>query len=321
MLADPNAVKPEASVMNRAIAIRHLRGLFIEAAPRSLLRARYQRRFFSSRGWNNLHFGMFESFEEAAAFARTHQVESRYTLDHVYWSSRQAALKPHDYPVLFWLDRLLAADSTVVDFGGSVGVSYYLYAERSDKVRQARWTVCELPEAVELGRRIAADRGIERLTFTQDRGVMSGATCLLSAGTLQFIDRTLDQLLADMNQPPPHILVYRIALAVGVPGFITLQNTGTSIAPCRVGEYSQFVSSVRAQGYELVDHWKCLENMLEVPLHPESKLNHFHGFYFRRSEQPGAADRAMGPSATQHAARAGSTNPREKSRRSYEKSQ
>ena len=125
------------------------------SAPVSALREQYYRkRFFRSRGWQNLHYGVFNTFAEAADEARKHNVIAHYELDHMEWLHSHLHLRLHDYPVLFWLERLLLSTHRVVDLGGSVGVSYYSFSKRLAMPPGLEWLVLELPEVVVQGRTI-----------------------------------------------------------------------------------------------------------------------------------------------------------------------
>ena len=114
--------------------------------------------------------------------------------------------------VSFWMSRFpdSGARASIL---AQCRISYYAYAERLDIVKRVDWSVCELPEAVELGRRIAIERGATRLTFTTEWGTLADADCLFTAGALQFIEPTLDAILAGLAHQPEHLLVNKLCLA------------------------------------------------------------------------------------------------------------
>ena len=141
-----------------------------------------------------------------------------------------------------------------------------------------------MQDVVLLGQQIATERGADALAFTADRGAaLDGADLLLAAGALQFIEEPLEQILASLARPPRHLLLNRVALGEHLErGYVTLQNTGCGIAPCRVDAEAAYVESIRARGYRLVDRWRCLENRIDVPLHDDCRIERFVGLYFRR---------------------------------------
>lgn len=245
---------------------------------------RADRHFFNAHGWQNLHLGKFSSFAEANEFARKRGVQSEYRLDHVEWAKIQTTIKAHDYPILYWLGQLLDRNSVVCDFGGSVGVCYYAYQERLQFPDGLSWVVCELPEPAELGAQLAIQRQACGLSFTTDRTAMDGCQILLAAGVLPFLEPRLASLLDGLTHRPRHILINRLPLCSRIPAFVTLQNTGHSVTPMRIDNYSEFIAQMEQCGYELIDSWKCFENSLLVPQHPECEVRHFHGFYLRYRE-------------------------------------
>lgn len=271
----------------------HATGLIRAVVPAAVLRMRSERRFFASRGFQNLYLGKFASFAECRAYANGKGLTTGYALDHDDWARTQSVLRAHDYPILYWLGRLLAKGDVVVDFGGSVGVCFYAFRQRLEFPQDLSWVVCELPEPVEQGRKLAQERDATGLSFTTDRGVIDGCSLLLCAGVLQFIETPLADILAGLQAPPPHVLVNRIALTRDTPAFFTLQHTGRSVSPVRIDNLDDFVRSMGAHGYTLIDQWKCFENSLQVPQHDECRLEYFHGMYFRTTQ------RVFGPSASE----------------------
>ena len=61
------------------------------------------------------------------------------------------------------------------------------------------------------------------------------------------------------------------------------RTVAPKIVPMRVEAWSRFLADIEGCGYEVVDQWKCFENLLDVPCHPECTLKYFRGFYLRRA--------------------------------------
>jgi len=70
------------------------------------------------------------------------------------------------------------------------------------------------------------------------------------------------------------------------PSFVTLQNIGTVYCPYRVFSRREFVSSLEALDYELVDSWQK-PRAFRVPGHPDKSFGAFSGFYFRQRDGGG----------------------------------
>lgn len=248
--------------------------------PAPIRRIRHEWRFFRTRRWENLYLGVFEDFGSARDFASTHGTESGYVIDQRQWLAEHADLWPHDYPMLFWLSRIIGPDDRVFDLGGSIGASYFAFQRVFGFPEGVRWQVCELPDVVAEGRELAARRGETALEFTADLSAVDGAAILFTAGALQFVEPTLAEILGRCERPPTHLLINRLPVGDQPRRFVTLQNTGASITPCRVENFAQLGRELAALGYREVDRWKCLQNSMHIPLHGELALKHFHGFYF-----------------------------------------
>jgi putative methyltransferase (TIGR04325 family) len=74
-------------------------------------------------------------------------------------------------------------------------------------------------------------------------------------------------------------LINRVPLRDG-EAFVTLQNSGHSVAPYRVDDRSGFIESIRSLHYELVDSWK-INRSFRVFMHPQYGVENYHGMYFR----------------------------------------
>jgi putative methyltransferase (TIGR04325 family) len=253
--------------------------------PRALLDARYERHFFQCRRWESLHLGIFDRYRDAVAFAERRGVKSGFALagGHEQWLKDRQDLRSHDYPVMFWLSQVLQEGMRVVDIGGSIGVSYLLFKRYMHLPTGLRWQVYELEEAVSIGRRIAQERSEQALSFTTDIGVLEDASILFSAGALQFLEPTLVQLLSPLERPPGHLLISRVPVTSRRSDFVTLQNTGASITPCRIVNVAELTSGLARLGYRLIDRWQCLENNMYVRSQPSLSMDHFDGFYFSRA--------------------------------------
>jgi putative methyltransferase (TIGR04325 family) len=219
---------------------------------------------------------MFASVEEAARAAPdtkpvTHSspelaAERRMMLEQENWERRGGLLFSYDYPVLFWLGKLLADASvrTVFDFGGSVGVHFYTYAGRLHFPPDLQWTICEMPDVVEAGRQIAAERAAD-LAFTTSFAEADGRDLLVASGVIQYVE-DLGGMLRDLRRPPRHLLLNRVPLYDG-ERFVTLQNEGSVFCPQWMFNREEFLGSLLAAGYELVDGWDDPAEGCSVPFH------------------------------------------------------
>lgn len=265
----------DPTVNARAEAIR-----LLKQAPfvRQLRRWRYHQIFARTRVWANLHWGTFASFDEAmkAAPATLHagyrEAPDRYR-------HKLDALEPSDYPVLFWMGKLLGEARSVVDLGGNVGVTYHAFRRYLRYPEELRWTVVDLPAVLAEGRSVASSRPSGGLQFAAALREVEHSEIFLASGSLQFIAGTMADHLAQLRERPTHLVLNKLPLHEGAT-VVTLQNTGDSFAPCWLYNARELISSIEALGYELVDRWSCADRSLYVPF-DERSVPAFSGLYFR----------------------------------------
>ena len=103
------------------------------------------------------------------------------------WSDCVNPVRPGSYPLFFWFLRLLHPRASVLDYGGSVGLTYYGYHRYARLPEGASWTIVELPLIADQGRRIAQREGTRNLFFTSDIGAPESCDILVAAGSLQYM--------------------------------------------------------------------------------------------------------------------------------------
>jgi putative methyltransferase (TIGR04325 family) len=237
---------------------------------------------YQYRRWPGAFRGVYADFEEALSTAPPGKVG----YDHPELASAyRNRLEPitSEYPVMFWLQRALDSGARrVFDYGGHVGLAYHAFERRVQYPSDLAWRVCDLPSMVTQGRELARQRDARGLTFTSESTEADGFDVLFSQGALQYIDRPLSRLLEALSHPPRHLLLNQIPLADG-PGFVTLQNTIVAYTPYRIFSRLEFLGSLQALGYELVDAWRTPELAVHIPFHPDHVVESYSGVYLRRA--------------------------------------
>ena len=241
-------------------------------------REKYYQRQFEKRS-PSCH-GLYKSFAQAAHDSPGDKLSG---YDHRVISEfyRQSidAFNPGDYPVLFWLSQVLPQTRFVFELGGSIGLGYYGYHRYLKFPPELRWVICEVPEAVRVGREIALERHETALEFTEQREIDADPELYATFGALQYIEEPFAQIIGSLRRKPPHLLVNRVPLSDG-DGFVTLQNNGCWFSPYKVDNKSHFIKSIVALGYEVIDQWD-MSRPNNFLLHLEEGLPNYHGMYFR----------------------------------------
>lgn len=248
-----------------------------------LRRALFARKFRAGMG--HAFHGVFDSFDEAAAHAPE-------TLPPSYDNPASAGMyedlleiDDHDYPALFWLkDALASGLRRIADIGGSTGIKFYAFNPILKLPSDTQWHVIETPTAAILGREIATRKANgSHLEFSSDFADADGCHILFASGSLQYLPRSLDEMLAAFRSPPLRIIVNKTPIHPS-RSFFTLNNIGTACCPYRVASRDGFVRGIRARGYQLVAQWQNLAKAMSLPYDPSFSLDSYSGFCFDRIE-------------------------------------
>jgi putative methyltransferase (TIGR04325 family) len=243
----------------------------------------YRRYFNSAEGRVRLFHGLYSSFAEASAAippGRPSSYDNEPSATRVL--DEWLGVYPNDYPVMFWMAKVLQTERFVFDWGGNVGLKYFAYRRYLEYRRDHVWLVAEVPAVAQLGTKIAQREGADHLRFTTELDELAVADVLLAAGVLHFIDDPF-ALLRSMPQLPPHLLLNKVPV-YDMPAAVTLQNMGTAVCPYHLFNRSELVSSIEGLGYRLIDEWKSPDVSCEIPFFPQHSIGAYSGFYFARSD-------------------------------------
>jgi putative methyltransferase (TIGR04325 family) len=257
-----------------------------------ILRAAYEGHFEAAGGYERLFRGLYPDFASAAAAAPPGK-QVGYNGDAT--TTRRAHewryIFPSDYPVLFWLSRLIPGTSLLFDLGGDIGSRYLAFRKHLIYPDNFTWLVNDIPSIVALGRTIAQEEAAPHLQFTTDYTRVAEADILLASGVLQVLE-DWNGFLQRAASLPRHVLINRTPVG-NQPGAVTLSATGVSFAPYRIFNRRSFIAAFVDLGYRLVDEWLTPGFDCRIPDHASHSLDAFSGFYFvlepSRPKQPGAS--------------------------------
>jgi putative methyltransferase (TIGR04325 family) len=256
-----------------------------------VLRAAYEGYFESASGHQRLFRGLYRDFASAAADAPPgKQVGYDGDAAATRHAHTRHFLIPSDYPVLFWLTRLLLPKTRLLfDLGGNVGNRYLAFRKYLTYPENLTWLVNDIPAVVALGRTIAEQEAAVHLQFTTDYARLGEADILLASGVLQVLEDWNGFLLAP--NLPRHLLINRTPVG-DQPNAVTLHSIGVSFVPYHIFNRRSFVAKFNNLGYRLVDEWRTPELGCWIPDHASHSLDSYSGFYFvLDSPGPPRADR------------------------------
>jgi len=191
-------------------------------------------------------------------------------------------ISEYDYPIMFWLSKLLPECELLFDWGGNVGLKYFAYRKYLSYPESMRWCVSDVPAVVAAGKQVAERESAAQLQFTTTLDEMTQADILLAAGSLHFIEDPF-AALAELSALPRHLLLCKVP-AHNQASAVTLHNMGTSVCPYHLFNRAEFVHKIEQLGYRLVDEWTSAECFCTIPFYPEHSIRAYSGFYFTRAE-------------------------------------
>jgi putative methyltransferase (TIGR04325 family) len=196
------------------------------------------------------------------------------------WLDDIRPVRPSSYPVFFWLSQLLKPGSCVIDYGGSIGLTYYGYTYLTQLPKDAIWTVVELPLIVAQGRQVAQREGAQALSFTTAIGAPDECDILIASGSLQYMAESVPGLL-ELREPPRWLLLNKLPFTQG-PEFWSLDNFGPAVAPYRIFNERIFITYFESHGYVVRDRWQVAEIKCDIPFHPQAHATRYVGLCLER---------------------------------------
>jgi len=274
-------VSPARRLLRRVLEIvlaRTPAGRWLGAIP--FLPRLYARLVFARRDHPRIFTGLYPTYAAAAADIPPSRLAG-WDQDDVstLWVNQIDPVMLSTYPVFFWLSRLMREQSVIVDFGGSIGLTYYGYRRYAGLPPGAAWVVVEMPKLCEQGRRIAEREGVSNLKFIDRLDDAPRCEILLSAGALQFVEHSIPGLLESLPAKPRYLLLNKLPVTPHEDCW-TLENFGPAVSPQRLFNEREFLDYFAGHGYRLRDRW-LVENLdCLIPFHPRHFIKHFSGFLF-----------------------------------------
>lgn len=238
-----------------------------------------ERRTFIANREQNLFHGVHDTWEEAAAAARSFGVAGYDDPASATIYDHRLRLDAHDYPSLYWLSRSLQEGlKGVFDVGGAIGIKFLAFREPLQRYDDLTWRVQDVPAMVTHGRALSAQRGdAAQLEFTDRFEDGEGLDVLFASGVLQYLPRTLGELLSGYRRLPRRIVVNTAAIH-SQHEFFTVNSIGTAFCPYRVQTQAGLIRGLTALGYRLRESWINPDKLLTIPLRSDLSLRHYSGY-------------------------------------------
>lgn len=236
---------------------------------------------FETNSSQHLFRGVFDSFAAAEESAPATRPVGYDNPESAELYLKRLRVDDHDYPAMLWLSKSFGDGMPrVADCGGSIGIKYFAFAKFIAFPADLDWLVIDVPAAVKRGRDFAASRRAPSgLRFSADLADADGVDVFFASGSLQYLDRSLPEILRGFERLPRRIVINTTPIHPA-ESFFTLNSIGTAFCPYRIAAHGPFIDGIEAVGYRMRDEWRNLGKRMEIPGHPAYSLDHYSGFCF-----------------------------------------
>ena len=214
-----------------------------------------------------------------AAMLKVKNGEAAFERDSVVFEKME-----YSYPLLAGLLRTSVQFErlSVLDFGGSLGSSYYQCRTFLSIVARLKWSIVEQPAHVECGRRDFANEQLRFYESIEDCICTESPNLLLMSGVLQCLPSPHDTLGTLLRHNIPHVIIDRTAFIEGTSERLTVETVPDWIYRATYPSWflneSRLLATCHDSGYELVADFPALD---DIPI--SSGSSYFKGFMFEKS--------------------------------------
>lgn len=254
----------------------------------------FKRKIFPSKyGW----FGAYNSWQEATKECVGYQD------DEILYKVKEAVLKvkngdavferdsvifdqiQYSWPTLAalnWISAQNAGVLKVIDFGGSLGSSYFQNRKFLKQLKKVEWSIIEQHQFVQAGKDDFQDEELRFYENVEECYAYTEPQAVLFSSVLQYLEEPYSILLKFFTLKIDYIIVDLTGFTSNnEPSRITIQKVDPIIYkasyPSWIFNKRDFLSTFSANSYELVESFKS-----EITITYRGENKNYEGFIFRR---------------------------------------
>lgn len=209
--------------------------------------------------------------------------EVAYERDSVFFDKVQYA-----WPLLACLLKIATENElslNIIDFGGSLGSTYFQNRYFLASLRSLHWNVVEQPHFVREGNKTIADSSLHFYEDIEECREHTNANTLLLSGVLSYLETPHEHLRKFIRLGFAYLLIDRTAFIDGAADRLTVQQVPETIYPASYPAWffseRSFVSQF-AEQYELVVDFD--DSFTPAMTLEDGKRVYWKGFFFKRKE-------------------------------------
>lgn len=171
----------------------------------------------------------------------------------------------------------------VLDFGGSLGSSFYQNRDIMLKMAPLRWYIVEQAHYVSCGRKYFEDEELQFYYSIEECLIKNNADVLLSACMLQYLESPYTWIENFINSGITHIILDRVAYSENDKDILTVQTVPPSIYkasyPCWFLNEKLVISLFETNNFEIVNSW---DDSINIPVNINGIKGYWKSFLFRK---------------------------------------
>jgi putative methyltransferase (TIGR04325 family) len=157
---------------------------------------------------------------------------------------------------VLWVAAKNGGRLSVLDFGGSLGSTYYQHRTFLEGLERLRWSVVEQPAHVEVGRRDFQDE-VLRFHYTIEKAVAESAPdVVVLSSVLQYLERPHEVLGRLLGLECDHLVIDRTTVWTGSEDRLYVQDVPAAIYdasyPCWVFSEAVLFAQMKTAGFRVV---------------------------------------------------------------------
>lgn len=183
---------------------------------------------------------------------------------------------------LMWIAAQNRGVLNIIDFGGSLGSTYYQNKSLLDKLVKVRWNIVEQKNFIEEGVDSFQDEILNFYLTVDDclKASQEPVNVILFSSVLQYLEDPYDLLNEISRYDIEYLLIDRTGFTLNDTDRITVQKVHPKIYdatyPCHFFNEQKFLSWFKENGYELIFDFQSLDKV-NIP-------SKYKGFLFKKSK-------------------------------------
>ena len=207
--------------------------------------------------------------------------EAPYERDSVLFDKIQ-----HNWPLLSCLQQIAinkGNELNLIDFGGSLGSTYFQNRQFLNSLNNVSWTVVEQPNFVECGQKEISDKQLKFHFTIDDVMKKSEIDVLLASGVIQCLDKPYEWLNQFLEYNFEYLIIDRTAFIEGEKDRLTVQSVPPQIYDASYPSWflneKKFLSYILNKYILLADFESFAD---EVSFMEDGARCYRKGFFFKR---------------------------------------